>query len=39
MIPESSRIARGTALINLLELQPNENITQLYPKDSKEISI
>ncbi len=38
MIPESSRTARGTALINLLELQPNENITAIIPlKDSKEV--
>lgn len=38
MIPESSRIARGTALINLLELKPNENITAIIPlKYSKEI--
>lgn len=30
-IPEASRIARGTAIINLLELQPEEKITAIIP--------
>ena len=30
-IPESSRISRGTAIINLLQLQPGENITAIIP--------
>ena len=31
MIPESSRTARGTAIINLLQLMPDENITATIP--------
>ena len=35
-IPESSRTTRGTAIINLLQLQPDENITALITlKDYK----
>lgn len=30
-IPESSRIARGTAIVNLLQLQPDEKITAIIP--------
>ncbi|SHI45845.1 DNA gyrase subunit A [Parasporobacterium paucivorans] len=30
-IPESGRTARGTAIINLLQLQPGENITAVIP--------
>ena len=37
-IPESSRTSRGTAIINLLQLQPNEKITAIIPIDLKNIS-
>ncbi|MCD8022867.1 MAG: DNA gyrase subunit A [Lachnospiraceae bacterium] len=30
-IPEASRTARGTAIVNLLQLQPDEKITALIP--------
>ncbi len=30
-IPEASRVARGTAIINLLQLQPGEKITAVIP--------
>ncbi|WP_343210236.1 DNA gyrase subunit A [Anaerolentibacter hominis] len=30
-IPESGRTARGTAIVNLLQLQPEENITAVIP--------
>ncbi len=30
-IPESSRTARGTAIVNLLQLQPEERITAIIP--------
>lgn len=30
-IPESSRTARGTAIVNLLQLEPNEKITAIIP--------
>src|SRR5699024_5618328 len=30
-IPEASRTARGTAIINLLQLQPDEKITAVIP--------
>ena len=30
-IPECSRTARGTAIVNLLQLQPNEKITSMIP--------
>lgn len=30
-IPETSRTARGTAIVNLLQLEPNEKITALIP--------
>ncbi len=30
-IPEASRTARGTAIVNLLQLQPDETITALIP--------
>jgi DNA gyrase subunit A len=30
-IPEAGRTARGTAIVNLLQLQPNEKITALIP--------
>ena len=32
-IPEASRTARGTAIINLLQLQPEEKITAVIPID------
>ncbi|MDO4633528.1 MAG: DNA gyrase subunit A [Eubacteriales bacterium] len=32
-IPEASRISRGTAIINLLQLQPGEKITAMIPID------
>ena len=36
-IPEASRTARGTAIINLLQLMPEENITAIIPmKEYKE---
>ena len=36
-IPESGRMARGTAIVNLLQLMPDENITALIPiKEYKE---
>ena len=36
-IPEASRTARGTAIINLLQLQPGEKITSVIPiKEYKE---
>ena len=38
MIPESSRTATGTAIINLLQLMPDEHITAIIPvKYSKDI--
>ena len=30
-IPESSRVARGTAIINILQLEPGEKITAMIP--------
>lgn len=30
-IPESSRTARGTAIVNLIQLQPEEKITAVIP--------
>ena len=30
-IPEASRTSRGTAIINLLQLQPDEKITAIIP--------
>lgn len=33
-IPESSRTARGSAIVNLLQLQPEEKITAVIPMDS-----
>ena len=30
-IPESSRIARGTAIVNILQLEPGEKITAMIP--------
>ena len=36
-IPEASRTSRGTAIINILQLQPDEKITAMIPiKDFKE---
>lgn len=32
-IPESSRTARGTAIVNLIQLQPEEKITAVIPID------
>ena len=32
-IPEASRTARGTAIINLLQLMPDEKITAMIPID------
>ncbi|MDY4835286.1 MAG: DNA gyrase subunit A [Frisingicoccus sp.] len=38
-IPESSRIARGTAIVNILQLEPGEKITAMIPiKDYKQDS-
>lgn len=31
IIPEASRTARGTAIVNLLELQPEEKVTAMIP--------
>ena len=36
-IPEASRTSRGTAVINLLQLQPDEKITAIIPIDLKTI--
>jgi DNA gyrase subunit A len=30
-IPDSTRQARGTALVNLLTLPPGENVTAVFP--------
>lgn len=35
-IPESSRIARGNAIVNLLQLQPGEKITAVIPIEKYE---
>lgn len=35
-IPESSRTARGSAIVNLLQLQPGEKITAVIPLDKYE---
>ncbi|MDD3361320.1 MAG: DNA gyrase subunit A [Hespellia sp.] len=35
-IPEASRTARGTAIINLLQLMPDEKITALLPVDDRQ---
>ncbi len=35
-IPEASRTSRGTAIINLLQLQPGEKITAVIPIDNYE---
>ena len=37
-IPEAGRTSRGTAIINLLQLQPGENITAVIPVDVKNIN-
>ena len=37
-IPESSRTSRGTAIVNLLQLQPEESITAIIPIDIHTIS-
>jgi DNA gyrase subunit A len=37
-IPESGRTSRGTAIINLLQLQPGEQITAVIPVDVKNIN-
>ena len=34
-IPEASRTSRGTAIINLLQLQPGEQITAVIPIDTR----
>ena len=36
-IPEAGRTSRGTAIINLLQLQPGEQITAIIPIDVKNI--
>ncbi len=36
-IPEAGRTSRGTAIINLLQLQPGEKITAVIPIDAKKI--
>ena len=35
-IPEASRTAKGTAIVNLLELEPNEKVTTVLPIESFE---
>ena len=37
-IPEAGRTSRGTAIINLLQLQPGESITAVIPVDTKNIN-
>ncbi|MGN0481266.1 MAG: DNA gyrase subunit A [Lachnospiraceae bacterium] len=37
-IPEAGRTARGTALVNLIQLQPGEKITAVIPVSLKDIS-
>ena len=37
-IPESGRTSRGTAIINLLQLQPGEKIAAVIPIDVKQIA-
>ncbi len=37
-IPEAGRTSRGTAIINLLQLQPNENIAAVIPVDIKNLN-
>ena len=37
-IPESSRTSRGTAIVNLLQLQPDEKITAIIPIDLKNLN-
>ncbi len=37
-IPEAGRTSRGTAIINLLQLQPGENITAVIPIDTHKIN-
>lgn len=37
-IPESSRTSRGTAIVNLLQLQPEEKITAIIPIDLKNLN-
>ena len=37
-IPEAGRTSRGTAIINLLQLQPGESITAVIPVDVKNIN-
>ncbi len=34
LIPESSRTAKGTNIVNILELEPNEKITAIIPIDA-----
>ena len=36
-IPEAGRTSRGTAIINLLQLQPGEHITAIIPIDVKKL--
>ena len=36
-IPEAGRTSRGTAIINLLQLQPGEQITAVIPIDTRQI--
>ena len=36
-IPEASRTARGTAFVNLLQLQPEETVTAVIPIEDKEM--
>jgi DNA gyrase subunit A len=36
-IPEASRTSRGTAIVNLLQLQPGEQITAIIPIDVKQL--
>ena len=39
-IPEAGRTARGTAIINLLQLQPGEKITAIIPiREYTEVTI
>jgi DNA gyrase subunit A len=36
-VPEASRTSRGTAIVNLLQLQPGEQITAIIPIDVKQL--
>jgi len=38
-VPESSRQARGTAMVNLINLKPEENVQSILVVDLKKIKI